>query len=548
MVESGAALGAGEGSPRTAFLFTGQGSQWVGMGRGLFDGEPAARDVLERCEDACRRVRGASLLDVMLGRAGAEADIDATEWAQPALYALGCALSAVWESVGIRPDVVMGHSVGEIAAARAAGVLGLEEGMRFALRRGEAMGALPAGGAMAAVFAPAERVRAALGEARRSGAGLDLAADNGAHQVVSGPEDRVAGIERRFSEEGVRTKRLVVSHAFHSRLMEPALADLEAAAGELGARGPSVPLVSNVTGQVVQAGESLDAAYWHRHARAPVDFAESVRTLAALGVNVVVELGPGATLGRMTALAWPAAGEAPRVVPGLEKGAGGARGFVEAVASAYAAGLPVAFEGLYAGESRRRVSAPAYPFLRKRYWVDERRDSRPGAEEARSLEGALLSRLREAPESRREGLLLDFVLQEVQGMLRLPSAPPADVGFFDLGMDSLMVAELRNRLNRALSGAGEISATEVFSHPDPARLARRLAARVEATPSAPARVEGFEPKPPVPTEAAGAEARPSVVPARVEEGGPESSGSGPNTRISQVKKISSSGASRGRAA
>ena len=197
----GAAPGSGEAAPgssagRVAFLYTGQGSQWAGMGRELHETEPVAREVLDRCEAAFRAERGESLLDVMFGEGGSAGALDRTEWAQPALYALESALTALWASVGVRPDVVFGHSVGEIAAAHAAGAFDLETGLRFAARRGALMGSLPGGGAMAAVFAPPDRVRDALPD------GVSLAADNGAHQVVSGPGRSGRGARRRLRRGG----------------------------------------------------------------------------------------------------------------------------------------------------------------------------------------------------------------------------------------------------------------------------------------------------------------------------------------------------------
>ena len=174
---------------RVAFVYTGQASQWPGMGAALYASEPVVRAVLDRCDEALREERGASLLDVMFGRAGATGDLDDPRWKQPAIYALECALAALWSSLGIRPEVVLGHSLGEIAAAHTAGVFGLEDGLRIAALRGGLVGALPGEGAMAAVFAPASRVSEALDEhnSASQGVALSIAADNGAHQVISGP-------------------------------------------------------------------------------------------------------------------------------------------------------------------------------------------------------------------------------------------------------------------------------------------------------------------------------------------------------------------------
>ena len=365
-----------------AFVYTGQASQWPGMGAALYDSEPVMRAVLDRCDAVIGEERGASLLDVMFGRPGAAGDLDDPQWKQPAIYALECALTALWASLGVRPDVVVGHSLGEIAAAHAAGVFDLEDGLRLAAVRGALVGALPGEGAMAAVFAPRARVTEALDEhnAAAPGIGLCIAADNGAHQAISGPAEDIAAITERLEAAGIRVARLRRSPAYHSAMIEPALDDLEAALSQLDFAPPSLPFVSNLTGRSVGSGETLDAAYWRRQMRAPVAFRACVATLAELGVDAVVEIGPHAVLGPMVSLAWPDAGGAaePAVVSSLRRptageeppapGSGG--GFVEAVAGAYEAGLPLRFDGLFAGEARRRIALPGYPFQRERYWVE----------------------------------------------------------------------------------------------------------------------------------------------------------------------------------
>ena len=207
------------------------------MGHALYESEPVARAVLDRCDEVLREVRGASLLDVMFGRVGGEGELNDTAWEQPALYALECALTALWASVGIRPDVVLGHSIGELAAAQAAGVFSLEDGMRFACTRGELMSKMEEG-AMAAVFAPATRVMATVRElnAVSSGVGLSISGDNGTHQVVSGPVADIESISQRFESEGLRVKRLNTAKAFHSALMEPVLGRTGSIPGRRGDR------------------------------------------------------------------------------------------------------------------------------------------------------------------------------------------------------------------------------------------------------------------------------------------------------------------------
>ncbi len=370
-----AETGPGPGAAATvAFAYTGQASQWAGMGRALHEREPVARAVLDRCDAALREERGVSLLDVMFGRDDA-GDLDDPAWTQPAIYALECALTALWASVGVRPGVVVGHSLGEIAAAQAAGVYSLEDGLRFAARRGALMGALPGEGAMAAVFAPRERVEAAVAErnAASDGPDVSMAADNGAQQVISGPADGVGALVERFEAEGLWARRLRKSPAYHSALVEPALDDLEAVLAEIDVAPPSVDLISSMTGRALEADALMDGAYWRRQAREPVAFRECIATLSERGVDVVVELGPQAVLGTMVAMGWPGA-DAPATVssllPPAEVEETGDSGFAEAVAGAWEAGLAVSFAGLFAGERRRRVSLPGYPFQRDRHWVE----------------------------------------------------------------------------------------------------------------------------------------------------------------------------------
>ncbi len=378
---------------KVAFVYTGQGSQWVGMGRTLYESEPLARAILDRCEAVIQEERGASLLDVMFGRAGGEGDLGNTAWEQPALYALECALTALWSSVGIQPSVVLGHSIGELAAAQAAGMFSLEDGMRLAATRG-ALFADTAPGAMLAIFAPASRVAAAVAElnAASDGIGLSIAGHNGGHQVVSGLAADIEAIVERFGAEGVRTVRLNTSRGFHSALLEPVLDGLAAALDGVAIKPPSLTLVSNVTGRPVASDRVLDGTYWRRHAREAVAFARGVETLAELEIDLVVEIGPHAVLGPMTLQAWPDsmpegdACEPPIALASMRRPRRGSSAtependFIDAVAGAYRVGLEIAFEGLFAGEMRHRISLPGYPFQRERYWLDPAKRRRPGTD------------------------------------------------------------------------------------------------------------------------------------------------------------------------
>ncbi|MXY14650.1 MAG: SDR family NAD(P)-dependent oxidoreductase [Proteobacteria bacterium] len=372
-------------SLKVAFAYTGQGSQWPGMGQVLYEREPVVRAVLDRCESVFFEQRGALLLDVMFNRPGARGALEDTAWEQPALYALECALTALWASLGVRPAVVFGHSVGELAAAQAAGVFSLEDGMRFAEARGRLLSGT-AEGAMAAVFAPAQQVASAVAQRNKETDqdALCISGYNGLHQVISGPVPEVQCLLERFDSEGIRTRRLNTSRAFHSALVEPVLDDLEASLEGVAFESPSVKVISNLTGEAVGSGETLDAKYWRRHAREAVAFAEGIRTLSGLDVDLVVEIGPGKILAPMLASAWPdSAPAAPPGIPSLQAPSTAAApeadpdaGFLQAVAKVYEAGLPVQFEGLFAGESRARISLPQYPFQRERHWMETPRRHR----------------------------------------------------------------------------------------------------------------------------------------------------------------------------
>ena len=380
-----------------AFVYTGQASQWVGMGEDLYRSEPVAREVMDRCESLIREERGTSLLDVMFGRPGTEGDLDDPTWTQPAIYTLECALTALWASLGIRPSAVVGHSLGEIAAAQAAGVFSLETGLRFASTRGRLMGAIPRAGAMAAVFAPASRVETSVSRWHESQGSADLCigVDNGTQQVISGPAGEVEEFCKLLESEGMNVLRLRPSPAYHSPLVEPALDGLEAVFDGVNVAAPSIPLISNITGKPVGPETAMDGGYWRRQARQPVAFLRCVESLADLGVDGVIELGPHAILGPLVSLNWPegpGSPQAPLVMPSLLRPAADgseperAEAFHRAAARAYEAGLPLYFPGLFAGETTRRVPLPTYPFQRRRHWVPSSRRAQSG--DAHPLLGA----------------------------------------------------------------------------------------------------------------------------------------------------------------
>ncbi|MET7671693.1 SDR family NAD(P)-dependent oxidoreductase [Micromonospora luteifusca] len=355
--------------PRIAFLFSGQGSQFFGMGRELYETEPLFRATFDECDRHLAPVLGASLTELIF-TGDDRAAIDETRVTQPALVTLEVALAALWRSWGVTPAVLIGHSVGEISAAIVAGVLDLPTGLGLIAERARLMQATQPG-AMLAVAATEQRVLVAM-----AGTGLDVAAVNGPEAtVISGPADEVDALAARLRADGVRCRRLSVSRAFHSRLLEPALGELRAAGAALRYAPPTVPLISNLTGQLV-GPDTYDADYWCRHARRPVRFYDGAQQLASLDVDVCLEIGPDRTLVNLVR----AAGLAPAggVVSSLRRGSGDRAALLAAVGALYPLGQDLDWEGIQPRPRPEvRIDAPRYPFAESRYWAPSPTDPSP---------------------------------------------------------------------------------------------------------------------------------------------------------------------------
>ena len=352
----------GGDAPEVAFLFTGQGSQYPGMGRTLFDSQPAFRQALEECDRILRPVLEHPLLSVIYGEHASK--LGETAYTQPALFALEYALAQVWRSWGVKPAAVMGHSVGEYVAACVAGVIDVADALTLIAARGRLMQALPRDGAMAAVFGDLSRVsRAAAAE--RS---VSIAAANGpSNTVVSGLRANVEAVVARLKREGIESQQLAVSHAFHSSLMDPMLDEFEQIASRLTYRAPRLALVSNLTGQFADPDMRLDAGYWRKHAREAVQFQSSMNALRTKGIRLFLEIGPSPILlgmGRQVV-----ADEDAVWLPSLRRGSDEWSEMQRTLATLYTRGVDVDFAGFDAGYGRRRIALPTYPFERERHWI-----------------------------------------------------------------------------------------------------------------------------------------------------------------------------------
>ncbi|MEU5331688.1 beta-ketoacyl synthase N-terminal-like domain-containing protein, partial [Streptomyces parvus] len=495
---------------RLAFLFAGQGSQRVGMGRELYDQYPAYRASFDAsCAELDRQLADAvelPLRDVVFARPGSDeaARLDSTVYAQSALFALETSLHRLYESWGVRAEFLAGHSIGELSAAHCAGVLSLKDAAALVAARARLMQALPGGGAMIAVNAPESEVLplvAAYPDA------VAIAAVNGpASVVVSGDTDAVTAVAAELTARGHRTKRLRVSHAFHSPHMDGMLEEFRELASGLAYRSPTIPVISTLTGTVATPEQLCSPDYWVEHVRQAVRFHDGLRTLREHDVTTFLELGPDGVLSAMAQDAVGAPTDGGGFIPSLQRDGDEPLTVVTALARLHARGVPVTWTALFEGASPRRVEMPTYAFQHRRFWVDtapveavsttpdgdvrtsdggsgkpdtSARSDGPATQPAKAFEdGSPAAQLAALPEGEQNLNLLQLVSEHVAAVLGHDRVEEIEAtrAFQSLGFDSLAAVRLQTRLQDTLGVS--LSRTLVYDYPSPVELADFLQAEL----------------------------------------------------------------------
>jgi acyl transferase domain-containing protein/acyl carrier protein len=359
-----------------AFMFSGQGAQYPGMGRDLYSFQPTFRHNLDLCADLILKELGLDLRELLYGSQTA-AELNETRIAQPALFALEFALAHMWMSFGVTPVSMIGHSLGEFVAACLAGVFTLEDALRVVTFRGQLMQSMPRG-SMLSIGLDEEELRTMIDGS------ISIAAVNGRSIcAVSGPDAEIEKLQRRFESKTISCSRIHTSHAFHSSMMEPAMSPFRDFLAQIRLDRPKIPFISNVTGSWISPGDAMDPDYWARHLCEKVQFGNGISELASSSDSVLLEVGPGNTLATLAREA--KSGRSPAEVLSClphakdPRPAGGA--VLSTLAALWLKGVEIDWDAVHEGESLHRISLPTYPFERSRFFVEP---ASPGTFDSRS--------------------------------------------------------------------------------------------------------------------------------------------------------------------